>query len=152
MPFVAATLMATITSSGAACSGNHCDREYFRRRLTWLPLTTLDPKHFVDHHLLFHGFQIPFTWFGDLRSGRKDLGDDLRQRGGLFLLLAAGSLPDALLVGLAARVAGLFGTVPLPTEHGQGAAVRHHLPGSRDSYCCLRESIGRWFRSPSSSR
>lgn len=37
----------------------------------WLPLTTLDPKHFVDHHLLFHGFQIPFTWFGDLRMGAK---------------------------------------------------------------------------------
>ena len=38
---------------------------------TWLPLTTLDPKHFVDHHLLFHGFQMPFTWFGDLRLGAK---------------------------------------------------------------------------------
>lgn len=37
----------------------------------WLPLTTLDAKHFVDHHLLFHGFQIPFTWFGDLRMGAK---------------------------------------------------------------------------------
>ena len=38
---------------------------------TWLPLTTLNPKDFVDHHLLFHGFQIPFTWFGDLRLGAK---------------------------------------------------------------------------------
>ncbi len=38
---------------------------------TWLPLTTLDPRHFVDHHLLFHGFQMPFTWFGDLRLGAK---------------------------------------------------------------------------------
>jgi hypothetical protein len=37
----------------------------------WLPLTTLDPKHFVDHHLLFHGFQIPFTWFTDLRLAAK---------------------------------------------------------------------------------
>jgi hypothetical protein len=36
-----------------------------------LPLTTLDPKHFVDHHLLFHFFQLPFTWFGDLRLGAK---------------------------------------------------------------------------------
>jgi hypothetical protein len=43
----------------------------FPPRFTWLPLTTLDPKHFVDHHLLFHGFQIPFTWFGDLRLGAK---------------------------------------------------------------------------------
>jgi hypothetical protein len=37
----------------------------------WLPLTTLDPGHFVDHHLLFHGFQIPFTWFVDLRLAAK---------------------------------------------------------------------------------
>ncbi len=37
---------------------------------TWLPQTTLDPGNFVDHHLLFHGFQIPFT-FGDLRLGAK---------------------------------------------------------------------------------
>lgn len=37
----------------------------------WLPQTTLDPRNFVDHHLLFHGFQIPFTWFGDLRLGAK---------------------------------------------------------------------------------
>lgn len=38
---------------------------------TWLPRTTLDPKHYVDHHLLFHFFQMPFTWFGDLRLGAK---------------------------------------------------------------------------------
>jgi len=38
---------------------------------TWLPLTTLNPALFVDHHLLFHGLQIPFTWFGDLRLGAK---------------------------------------------------------------------------------
>ena len=38
---------------------------------TWLPLTTLDPAHYVDHHLLFHFFQMPFTWFGDLRLGAK---------------------------------------------------------------------------------
>lgn len=40
-------------------------------QFTWLPLTTLDPKHFVDHHLLFHGFQIPFLWFFDLRLAAK---------------------------------------------------------------------------------
>lgn len=38
---------------------------------TWLPLTSLDPKNYVDHHLLFHFFQMPFTWFGDLRLGAK---------------------------------------------------------------------------------
>ena len=34
-------------------------------------LTTLNPKQYVDHHLLFHFFQMPFTWFGDLRLGAK---------------------------------------------------------------------------------
>jgi hypothetical protein len=43
----------------------------FPPQFTWLPLTTLDPKHYVDHHLLFHIFQMPFTWFGDLRLGAK---------------------------------------------------------------------------------
>jgi hypothetical protein len=37
---------------------------------SWLPLTTLNPRDYVDHHLLFHVFQIPFT-FGDLRLGAK---------------------------------------------------------------------------------
>jgi hypothetical protein len=44
---------------------------HFPPAFTWLPFTTLDPRHFVDHHLLFHGLQIPFTWFGDLRLGAK---------------------------------------------------------------------------------
>jgi hypothetical protein len=43
----------------------------FPPQFTWLPFTTLDPKHYVDHHLLFHFFQMPFTWFGDLRMGAK---------------------------------------------------------------------------------
>ena len=37
----------------------------------WLPLTTLNPRDYVDHHFLFHVFQIPFTWFRDLRLGAK---------------------------------------------------------------------------------
>jgi len=37
---------------------------------TWLPLTTLNPKDYVDHHFLFHLFQIPVT-FGDGRLGPK---------------------------------------------------------------------------------
>ncbi len=37
----------------------------------WLPLTTLDARNYVDHHLLFHFFQIPFTWTGNLRLGAK---------------------------------------------------------------------------------
>jgi len=37
----------------------------------WLPLTTLNPQDYVDHHLLFHILQIPFTWFADIRLGAK---------------------------------------------------------------------------------
>ena len=37
----------------------------------WLPLTTLNPKDYVDHHLLFHIFQIPFVAFSDPRLGAK---------------------------------------------------------------------------------
>lgn len=43
----------------------------FPPTFNWLPLTTLNPKDYVDHHLLFHILQIPFTWFGDLRLGAK---------------------------------------------------------------------------------
>src|SRR5687768_10355994 len=43
----------------------------FPPQFTWLPLTTLDPRNYVDHHLLFHFLQMPFTWFGDLRTGAK---------------------------------------------------------------------------------
>ena len=43
----------------------------FPPQFTWLPLTTLNPRDYVDHHLLFHVLQIPFTWFGDLRPGAK---------------------------------------------------------------------------------
>src|SRR5436305_10541993 len=37
----------------------------FPPRFTWLPLTTLNPRDYVDHHLLFHIIDIPFTWFPD---------------------------------------------------------------------------------------
>jgi hypothetical protein len=37
----------------------------------WLPLTTLNSKDYVDHHLLFHIFQIPFASFSDPRLGAK---------------------------------------------------------------------------------
>ena len=37
----------------------------------WLPLTTLNPKDYVDHHFLFHIFQIPFARFADPRYGAK---------------------------------------------------------------------------------
>ena len=44
---------------------------HFPPTFKWLPLTTLNPQDYVDHHLLFHILQIPFTWFGDLRLGAK---------------------------------------------------------------------------------
>ena len=37
----------------------------------WLPLTTLNPKDYVDHHLLFHIIQIPFAASSDPRLGAK---------------------------------------------------------------------------------
>ena len=37
----------------------------------WLPLTTLNSKDYVDHHLLFHIFQIPFAVSSDPRLGAK---------------------------------------------------------------------------------
>jgi len=43
----------------------------FPPAFVWLPLTTLNPTQYVDHHLLFHFFQMPFTWFGNLRLGAK---------------------------------------------------------------------------------
>ncbi len=44
---------------------------HFPPGFNWLPLTTLNPRDYVDHHLFFHFLQIPFTWFGDLRAGAK---------------------------------------------------------------------------------
>ena len=37
----------------------------------WLPLTSLNPKQYVDHHLLFHIILIPFARFEDPRLGAK---------------------------------------------------------------------------------
>jgi hypothetical protein len=37
----------------------------------WLPLTTLNSTHYVDHHLLFHLILIPFVRFEDPRIGAK---------------------------------------------------------------------------------
>ena len=37
----------------------------------WLPLTILNSKQYVDHHFLFHVFQMPFATFKDPRVGAK---------------------------------------------------------------------------------
>jgi len=44
---------------------------HFPPAFKWLPLTTLNPKDYDDHHLLFHILQIPFTWFGNIQLGAK---------------------------------------------------------------------------------
>ena len=43
----------------------------FPPEFPWLPLTTLNSKEYVDHHLLFHIMQIPFAEFSDPRQGAK---------------------------------------------------------------------------------
>jgi hypothetical protein len=47
------------------------DFRHFPPAFNALPLTTLNPKDYVDHHLLFHVLQIPFTWFSDMQTGAK---------------------------------------------------------------------------------
>jgi hypothetical protein len=44
---------------------------HFPPPFPWLPLTTLNSKDYVDHHLLFHIFQIPFAVSADPRLGAK---------------------------------------------------------------------------------
>jgi hypothetical protein len=44
---------------------------HFPPAFPWLPLTTLNPHDYVDHHLLYHIILIPFTWFRDLQLGAK---------------------------------------------------------------------------------
>src|SRR5207247_7246696 len=46
-------------------------KHFFPPAFTWLPLTTLNARDYVDHHLLFHVLLIPFTWFRDLQTGAK---------------------------------------------------------------------------------
>ncbi|HYY95331.1 MAG TPA: hypothetical protein VE713_12500, partial [Pyrinomonadaceae bacterium] len=73
-------------STGSICCGDYDAYYHFRwSQMLWqgirtghfppsfdaLPLTTLNPKDYVDHHLLFHVLQIPFTWFRDFQTGAK---------------------------------------------------------------------------------
>ena len=46
-------------------------KHFFPPAFNWLPLTTLNPHDYVDHHLLYHILLIPFTWFGDMQTGGK---------------------------------------------------------------------------------
>lgn len=73
-------------STGSLCCGDYDAYYHFRwSRMLWdgllagqfppsfdaLPLTTLNPKDYVDHHFLFHVLQIPFTLFSDFQTGAK---------------------------------------------------------------------------------
>jgi hypothetical protein len=73
-------------STASICCGDFDAYYHFRwSRMLWdgmltgqfppsfdaLPLTTLNPRDYVDHHLLFHVFQIPFTFFPDFTTGAK---------------------------------------------------------------------------------
>jgi len=44
---------------------------HFPPAFPWLPLTTLNSRSYVDHHLLYHIILIPFTWFRDMQTGAK---------------------------------------------------------------------------------
>ena len=44
---------------------------HFPPQFKWLPLTTLNARDYVDHHLLFHVLEIPFTLFGNVILGAK---------------------------------------------------------------------------------
>src|SRR5437870_13866988 len=46
-------------------------KHFFPPSFIWLPLTSLNPHNYVDHHLLYHVILIPFTWFRDLQTGAK---------------------------------------------------------------------------------
>jgi hypothetical protein len=73
-------------ATDSICCGDYDAYYHFRwSRMLWdslwagnfppsfdsLPLTTLNPRDYVDHHFLFHVFQIPFTLFPDFQTGAK---------------------------------------------------------------------------------
>lgn len=73
-------------STSSLCCGDYDAYYHFRwSRMLWegmrtghfppsfdaLPLTTLNPRDYVDHHFLFHVLQIPFTFFSDFQTGAK---------------------------------------------------------------------------------
>jgi hypothetical protein len=46
----------------------------FTPEFKWLPLTTLNPRDYVDHHYLFHLLQAPFISLGESGAGRRIAG------------------------------------------------------------------------------
>jgi uncharacterized membrane protein len=81
----------------------------------------------VDHHLLFHIFQIPFAASSDPRLGAKIC---VGIFGGLavlscYWLLLRYRVRYALVWLIA--LAGLFGAVSVSDEHGEGAAASRFI-------------------------
>ena len=73
-------------STASLCCGDYDSYYHFRwSRMLWdglragnfppafgaLPLTTLNPRDYVDHHFLLHLLQAPFTFFSDFQTGAK---------------------------------------------------------------------------------
>jgi hypothetical protein len=46
-------------------------KHFYPPAFMWLPLTTLNPHDYVDHHYLFHILLIPFAAFRDPQTGGK---------------------------------------------------------------------------------
>ncbi|MDT7809530.1 MAG: hypothetical protein QOJ70_3343 [Acidobacteriota bacterium] len=84
--FIGAVFWYLQFSTASLCCGDYDAYYHFRwSRMLWegmrtghfppsfnaLPLTTLNAHDYVDHHLLFHVLQIPFTFFSDFQTGAK---------------------------------------------------------------------------------
>src|SRR6185503_3801234 len=124
---------------------------HFRPSFPWLPLTTLNSKDYVDHHLLFHIFQIPFAVSPDPRMGAKIAS-------ALFGSLAVLSCYWLLLryrvrYALVWLIALLGCSAPFLFRMNM-ARRRLSLSSTSSSRftCFLRENIGRCCRWASSSR
>ncbi|MCA1632672.1 MAG: hypothetical protein LC802_02880 [Acidobacteria bacterium] len=83
---IGATFWYLQFSTASICCGDYDAYYHFRwSRMLWdglragsfppafnaLPLTTLGPQDYVDHHFLFHILQAPFTFFSDFQTGAK---------------------------------------------------------------------------------
>src|ERR1043166_2195097 len=74
-------------------------------------------------------------------TGSEDLGHHLCKPGVVFLLLVHGSPSHSLLAARPAGIARVFGAISLPAQHGQGAALRDHLPNHRHSFLVSKEIL-----------
>jgi hypothetical protein len=118
----------------------------FPPQFPWLPLTTLNSKEYVDHHLLFHIMQIPFAEFSDPRKGAKVASVVFRQFGIDFVLLVADVFPNSLRARVAGGPDGVFCSVSVSDEHGEGAAAGDRVFGDRDRVVLQKEILAVAYR------